>query len=62
MKCPCEEADTLRSIKRILLKEIIWFKENQHDEDLIYDESFRQFTSLSRRQCAELLKFISKDP
>lgn len=59
--CPCSDSRDLNLLKRILYREIDWFKSKLPDEDFLYDESWTQFIGLSRGECCEILKILSKD-
>lgn len=61
MICPCKEADAFRHLKRILYREIRWYKENKSNQDLLYDESIFEFHGLSRGECEEILRILSED-
>lgn len=57
--CWCRESHALRCLSRILYRQIIWFKENQYNEDLLYNESCIEITTLSKSQCFEILKILA---
>jgi hypothetical protein len=57
------QLDQLDRIKDILAREIRWYKKSlsEFGEDFVYDESCFQITSLSRGECAEILKILAEE-
>ena len=56
----------MEQLKKILSKQIAWYKENTEkektgevDSSYIYDMAYEQFNDLSRGECAEILAILS---
>lgn len=49
-----------RRLQEILSKAIKWYKENEADEDFVYDEAWREFSQLDRGDCLDILKILAE--
>ncbi len=59
--CPCKDSDTLQRLKGILYRQIRWYKENQFDDGMTYDESWSKFLECDRGAFQEMLRLLSKE-
>lgn len=59
--CRCKEADNFRKLQRILARQIRWYKKNETNEGLLYDESWQQFRELVRGECQDILAILAND-
>lgn len=58
--CPCKDSHAFHVLKLMLSRQIRWYKDNRHDEGLVYDESWGQFMDLPRGAFVEILELLSE--